>query len=776
MKNKTGHNTPYHLSGPAMVTGQARYIYDEPKPADLHYAKVLVSSYAHAKIISIDIKSARQLKGVIAVVTAQDIPGKNQIGVGILDEPLLPEKEVNYIGQPVAIVVAENQTIAERAIKLISVKYRPLKPILTIDQALKQQSFLGPIRKIKRGDLKHGFTKSDYVLKGLITTNRQDHFYLETQICRAVPTEDNEMIVFSSTQSPSEIQKVVARIIGIKQKDVTVDVKRLGGGFGGKERAATIWACLTALAAYKTRKPVELRLTRLEDMSWRGKRHPIQVNYKVGFDTTGKILTYTVDLNLDGGAYADLTIAIMQRAILHVDNCYYIPNIRIIGRPCKTNLPPNTAMRGFGAPQGIFAIEYIIEQVAHKLKLDPNQIRKINFYKESQTTPYGQPVHDVHLPQLFQRLEKTARYAQLHKQVKQFNQGYKYLKRGLAVTPVKFGISFTKISHNQASALIWVYPDGTVSVSHGAIEMGQEANTKIAQIIANIFGISVKQIRIESNNTKRIGNSTPTAASVGVDLNGSAAKIAAQKILARLEPLARTIINTRYKIKPVKIIFADNTVFDRKYPNKKIMFDELVSLAHEQRIALGGHGFYKTPNIHFDPQKGKGSPFSYFVFGCALSLVEVDILSGNFNILKTYIVHENGKSINPLIDRGQIQGAYMQGFGWLTTEELIIDNKGHYITNTPSTYKIPNIKDAPQEMHIEMLQTNTRYSSVQQSKAIGEPPFIYGESVYFAVKHAIESITDYQYQANLKLPATPESILRAVEQIRTKNGTQNKSY
>ncbi|MBS4016029.1 MAG: molybdopterin-dependent oxidoreductase, partial [Candidatus Latescibacteria bacterium] len=591
MKSKTGNITPYHLSGPAMVTGQARYIYDEPKPADLLYVKVLVSSYAHAEIISINTKPAQQLKGIIAVLTAQDIPGENQLGVGILDEPLLPDKKVNYIGQPVVIVVADNESTAQKALKLIKIKYKPLKPILTIDQALKKQSFLGPIRKIDRGNISNGLSKSNYIVKGMIQTNSQDHFYLETQICRAIPTEDNEMIIYSSTQSPSEIQQVVARVLGIKNKDVTVDVKRLGGGFGGKERAATIWACLTALAAYKTRKPVELRLTRLEDMSWRGKRHPIQIKFKVGFSKSSKILSYAVDFNLDGGAYADLTMAVMQRAMVHADNCYYIPNIRIIGRPCKTNLPPNTAMRGFGAPQGIFAIEYIIEQIAHKLKLDPNQIRKINFYKENQTTPYGQTVHDVHLPRLFKRLEKTARYTQLHKQVQQFNQEHKYLKHGLAVTPVKFGISFTKISHNQASALIWIYPDGTVSVSHGAIEMGQEANTKIAQIIANIFGISVKQIRIESNNTKRIGNSTPTAASVGVDLNGNAAKIAAEKILARLELLAKKIIESRYEIKPVKIIFADNSVFDRKYPNKKIIFSELLKIAYEQRIALGAHGF-----------------------------------------------------------------------------------------------------------------------------------------------------------------------------------------
>lgn len=771
MKTATDTNSPYHLSGPALVTGQARYIYDEPKPEGLLCVKVMPSKYAHARIISVNTKQAQKIKGVAEVLTYQDIPGQNQIGVGILDEPLLPNKKVNYIGQPVAVVVAQNEQIAEQALKLINIKYQPLLPILTIDQAIQKQSLLGPIRKIERGNLIHGFNKSDFVIDGQITTNSQDHFYLETQVCRAIPNEDNQIIIYSATQSPSEVQEIVARVLGIKNKDVTVDVKRLGGGFGGKERAATIWAGLAALAAYKTQQPVQLRLSRLEDMSWRGKRHPIQVNYKVGFNKTGKILSYAVDFNLDAGAYADLTMAIMQRAMVHADNCYFIPNIRIIGRPLKTNLPPNTAMRGFGAPQGIFAIEYIIDQIAHKLKVDPNQIRKINFYKEKQTTPYGQPVHDANLPFLFQKLEKNTRYSVLQKQVSEFNQQNKYLKQGIATTPVKFGISFTKISHNQASALIWVYPDSTVSISHGAIEMGQEANTKIAQIVAKTLGLALNRVRVETTNTKRIGNSTPTAASVCIDLNGNAAKIAAQKILDRLTPLAQDIIKSRFNTTPKQISFHNNFVFDRKNPDHKIEFKELVKSAHEARIPLGAHGFYKTPRINFSAEKGKGSPFSYFVFGCAMSLVQVDILSGNFDILKTWIVHENGKPINLAIDRGQIQGAYLQGAAWLTIEELILDDQGNYLTNTPSTYKIPNIKDTPQQMHIEMIETNTRYSSVEQSKAIGEPPFIYGESVYFAIKHAIESIGDYQYQANPKLPATPESILTAVEQIRTKNGS-----
>jgi len=767
---KTDNNTPQHLAGPWLVTGKARFICDEPRPKNLQFVKVLVSSYTHARIISIDTKKAKELKGVNAILTYQDIPGENQIGVGIFDEPLLPELKVNYIGQPIAIVVAENEEIAEQALKLIQVKYQPLTPIFSVSEALAKNQFIGPIRKIERGNLNQGFAQSDFILEGIINTNSQDHFYLETQIARAIPSEDNEILIYSATQSPSEVQNVVARILGVKSKDVTVDVKRIGGGFGGKERAATIWACLAALAAHKTQKPVELRLSRLEDMSWRGKRHPCEIRYKIGFNQNSKIIAYSVDFNLNSGAVADLTMAVMQRAMVHADNTYYIPNIRIIGHPCKTNLPPNTALRGFGAPQGIFAIEYVIERIAHQLKIDPIQVRKINLYKEQQETPYGQQVHDVHIAELFNRLEKNSQYLKLIESVKKYNQQNKFTKQGIGITPVKFGLSFTKIPYNQASALVWVYEDGTISVSHGAIEMGQEVNTKVAQIVASEFGVSLNRIRVESNNTKRIGNSTPTAASVCADLNGNAARNAVLQIISRLKPLAIAILKKEYQIKskPENIVFKNNSVFDTKFPKSKIKFTDLIMTAFEQRVSLGAHGFYKTPKINFDPEKGKGSPFAYFVFGCALSLVEVDILTGNFTIKKTFIVHEMGKSINIAIDRGQIEGAYMQGFGWLTIEELILDEKGRYLTNTPSTYKIPNIKDLSEEMHIETIETQTKHSSVKSSKAIGEPPFIYGESVYFAIKHAIESIADYKIEANLKIPATPESIIMAVEDIRNK--------
>ncbi len=764
--NKYRETFPQHLSGKWLVTGKARFIFDEPKPKDLQFVKILTSPHAHARIVSIDKSQAQNIKGVSTVLSAEDIPGKNQIGVVAKDEPLLPHSKVNYVGQPVVIVAADSVAIAETAIKQIKIKYKLLKPILSINQALKNNSLLSEIRKIESGNIQKGFAQSDYVIEGLVNTCSQDHFYLETQIARAIPTEDNEFIIQSATQSPSEVQDVVARVLGLKNKDITVDVRRLGGGFGGKERAATIWACLAALAAYKTRKPCELRLSRVDDMSWRGKRHPMECKYKVGFNKDGKMKAYAIEFNIKGGAYTDLSLAIMQRAMVHADNAYFMPNARIIGRPLRTNFPPNTALRGFGAPQGIFAIEYTMERISHKLKIDPIKIRQANLYQTGQKTPYGQKIQDSNLSELFDRLKKNSGYDKLVQDVHKFNHKSNYIKRGIGITPVKFGLSFTKISHNQTSALIWIYEDGTISVSHGGIEMGQEVNTKVAQVVEKQFGVSLDRIRIESNNTRRIGNSTPTAASACADLNGNAAKIAADKIISKLKHFAQKLLYQKQKTKLENIVFKNNIIFDKQNPKSFITFTDLVKMAFAERIPLCAHGFYKTPNINFDPIKGQGSPFLYFVYGCALSLVEVDVLSGNFTIKKTYIVHEMGKSLNIAIDRGQIEGAFLQGVGWLTIEELLYDDKGFCITNTPSTYKIPTIKDIAQELNIEMIERDTPYSSVLGSKAIGEPPLIYGESVFFAIKNAIESVADYKFETNLTIPATPESIIMAIEELK----------
>jgi len=562
---------------------------------------------------------------------------------------------------------------------------------------------------------------------------------------------------------------VAAKVLGLRSKDITVDVRRLGGAFGGKERAATIWACLAALACYKLRRPVELSLSRIEDMAWTGKRHPYLVRYKVGFDKEGRIKAYEVELNSNGGAYTDLSMAILERSMLHADNAYYLPNARIIGRACRTNLPPNTAFRGFGAPQGIFAIEYIMERIARKLGVDPLEVRKRNAYTEGQQTPYGQAVHETAVLEMFERLEKKAKYQELRNGVDQFNAKSRDLKRGIGVVPVKFGISFTSAFLNQGSALVLVYADGTVSLSHGGVEMGQEVNTKVAQVVARELGIALERIRVESSNTKRAANASPTAASTGSDLNGQAARNAAKQIKERLVPLAARMLAERSgrTYDATDIVFQDDLIFDAKQPEVKTSFPELVHQAYLERIDLSAHGFYATPGVYFDRQTGKGHPFYYYVWGCCLALVEVDVLTSSHRLLETYIVHETGKSLNPAIDRGQIEGAFIQGYGWCTMEEIRFDGQGRYLAVTPCTYKIPTIRDLPEKFEIEMVQTERHGSSVYGSKAIGEPPFIYGMAAWFAIKDAVESLSGHRKEADLPHPpATPQAVLVAVEEMK----------
>ena len=474
-------NIPYHLSGPGIVTGSAKFIGDEIKPEGMVYAKFLPSPFAHAKIVKIDITEAQQIDGVVAIFTPKDIPGENQIGHTIKDEPLLPEDEVMYVGQPVVLVLAVDEKIAEFAITKIKADYRELPAILSISAALKANSLYVPERKIERGDLKNGFKSADYALEGEITTGTQEHVYLETQRCIAVPGDDNNITLYSSTQSTAEIQEIAARVLNIASKDVVVDVKRLGGAFGGKERSATLFACLAAFGAYKIKKPVALILSRVEDISYSGKRHPFLAKYKVGFTKEGKITAYDVNLSSNGGAFVDLSLPILERSMFHADNAYYLPNVRIVGAACRTNLPPNTAFRGFGAPQGIFVIESVLEKIAEKLQIDYLKVREINFYQENELTPYGEKVCDACSNELLAELKSKIKYEKLLSEIAEFNKNNKYLKRGLGVAPVKFGISFTFTTLNQGTALVWIYSDGSISLSHGGIEMGQEINTKVAQ-------------------------------------------------------------------------------------------------------------------------------------------------------------------------------------------------------------------------------------------------------------------------------------------------------
>jgi len=760
--------SPRHISGHLHVTGASRFIGEDNPPADLHQLKVLLSPHAHARILKLDTAAAAARPGVKAVLTWRDIPGPNQIGHPILDEPLLPEDRVTYAGQPVALVVARSAWEAEQAVAAIQVEYEPLAPVLTIADALARGELYVPERRIERGDLEAAFAHSAHVLEGVVANGSQEHFYMETQRCMAVPGEDREITLYSATQSTAEVQEVAARVLGLKAKDITVDVPRLGGAFGGKERTATLWACLAALACHRTGKPVWLQLTRTEDMIATGKRHPYESRYRVGFDPDGRIQAYEVELNANGGAYADLSIAILERAMLHADNAYYLPAARIVGRACRTNLPPNTAFRGFGAPQGIFVIERVMDRIAQHLGLDPLDVRLRHAYAEAQPTPYGQPVHEAVAGELLARLREQGGYARLRSENEAFNRAHHHLKRGLAMLPVKFGISFTSAFLNQASALVWVYSDGTISLSHGGIEMGQEVNTKVAQVVARELGVSLWRIRQETANTKRVANASPTAASTGSDLNGCAAQLAAWQIKERLREAAVGMLRPKLGVEPdpAQIIFAGDRIFDARFPENGVTFVELVHHAYMNRVDLGAHGYYATPGVFFDRQVGQGTPFFYFVFGCALVQVEVDLLSGQCRLLRVDILHETGLSLNPEIDRGQVAGAFIQGYGWSTFEEEVCNDRGQYLAISPSTYKIPTYKDQPEVFRIELLERPRRCASVYGSKAVGEPPLIYGEAAYFAIKDALASLAGAGQDVPLAMPATPEAVLRAVDQLK----------
>lgn len=758
-------NNPDHLSGELHVTGRTKFIFDELKPVNMLKMKLLHSKYANAEILSIDFSEAEKIAGVIKIFTAKDIPGENQIGVIVKDEPLLPDKKTSFVGQPIAAVVGETIDACNEAIKKINIKYKELKPILSIEEALKNNSIIDKEQKIKTGNPKKYFDKCDNILQGIFKGGGQEHLYLETQRSIVIPDEGNHFFVYSATQSPSEIQDVTARILNLKRKDITVDVKRLGGAFGGKERSATIWAALTALACFLTKRPVEFKLTRIEDIKYTGKRHPFETHYKVGFNNDGKIIAADFKFYINGGAYADLSTAILERGLWHLDNAYHIKNMTASGLALRTNLPPNTAFRGFGAPQGIFSIEYIIERIAFKTNKDIFEIRELNAYKEGEKTPYSQPVYEVCFDEIFKKLKENSNYLSLRKQCNDFNNKNKFLKKGIGIIPVKFGISFTTTFLNQGTSLIWVYTDGSISVSHGGVEMGQEINTKIAQIVANEFGVDIEKIKMESTNTKRAANTSPTAASCAIDLNGNAAKIASQKIISRLISLAVKIFKKDFnkEVKKSDICFKNNYVFDKNNDNEKIPFSSLVNKAYINRINLGAQAFYKTPNIYFNSEKGKGHPFYYFVYGAALTEVKVDTLTGMYKFEKVFIVHENAKTLNYNVDLGQIEGAFIQGLGWCTMEEVLYNEKGENITSSTSTYKIPTISDLPEVFSVDIMDRIRKFSSVYGLKGIGEPPFIYGQSAYFALKNAVESISNHKKESFLRFPATPEAVLLEIE-------------
>ncbi len=759
-----------HESAKYQVSGEAIYIDDMQVSDRLLHAYIYTSPHAHAKILSFDIDKAKNVKGVHAVLSYKDIPGRNQMGPVFHDEPVLAENLVECIGQAIFIIAAENQRAADEAMALIEVEYEILKPILTIKEAIENNSLLQPERKIEIGDINAGFASSKHILKGEFESGGQEHWYLETQICLSIPGEGNEIKAYCSTQHPSETQTIIAEVLGIGKHEVELECRRMGGAFGGKETQANHLAAWSSLLAVKTNRPVKLRLFRDIDQKITGKRHPYYYKYKVGFDDNGKIIAADIEHYLNGGYATDLTMAILERGMLHAENSYFIPNMKIVAKPMKINLPSNVAFRGFGAPQGIYCIENIIDKIAFALKKDTAEVQKENFYgiDDKNMTPYGTKVNHNRLFVIYDQIIESSNYIKRKADIDKFNQENEFVKKGIALTPVKFGISFTTAFLNQAGALINVYNDGTILVNHGGTEMGQGLYTKIRTIAALEFGVSLSRIKINATNTSKVPNTSATAASSGTDLNGMAVKNGIEKLKKRLADFTADLLKREHKIisKPQDIIFDSDLIYDKNYKDIQYKFEELIKKAYIGQISLSATGFYRTPDIHFDRAGGKGNPFHYYAFGMGVSEVSVDILTGRLTVLRTDILHDVGESVLPNIDIGQIEGAYVQGMGWVTGEEMKYDDKGNLLNYSPDTYKIPGVRDIPHDFRVKLLENCPNYNTIRRSKAVGEPPFVLGLSVWFAVKYAIAAVCEHNVAPELKLPATNENILLAIDGLK----------
>lgn len=759
-----GKNIP-HDSSKGHVCGESIFIDDIPFSKNELIVDFIGSPVAHGKVKKVDFSEALKVDGIVGIFSYKDLK-ENIFGPIIQDENLLVENEAHFLFEPILILAGENKKCIEEAKKLIIIEMEELKPILTIDEAIENNSFIGVQRFIKSGNFEEAYKNSEFKLEGIFENGGQEHFYLESQSSIAYPGENDSIIIYSSTQHPSEIQQVTAKLLGLNQNQVTCITKRMGGGFGGKESQACHFAVMVALVAYKTKRPARIVLDRDTDMSVTGKRHAFKNWYKVGFDSNGKINALKVDLFSNGGCSADLSTSVLERAMLHIENAYYIPNTEISGRVCKTNLPSNTAFRGFGGPQGVANMENIIEEIANFLKKDSYEIRRINCYQKDKNniTPYGQVIYNNVLPDIFDKLVISSNYKERLEKIKEFNKQSSLYVKGIALTPVKFGISFTTKFLNQGSALVNIYLDGTIQVSTGGTEMGQGLNTKIRQLVAEEFSINYENVRVMETSTDKNNNTSPTAASSGTDINGSAAVIACRKIKERLKEFASNIFaNFEEGIvkSPNNIVFENNYVYDNRKPNKKIPFSELVNLAHKERINLGERGFYQTPGVDFNRETGKGNPFLYYTNGAAVSEVTIDRFTGYVKVDRVDILIDIGESINPGIDKGQVTGGFIQGMGWVTTEELKYNDKGLLLSHSPTTYKIPNIQDMPNQFNVEFFENSSNTINIRSSKAVGEPPLLLGISVWCAIKNAISSITSKKF--DLKIPATNEEIVRCLE-------------
>ncbi|NKB52403.1 MAG: xanthine dehydrogenase molybdopterin binding subunit [Rhizobiaceae bacterium] len=758
------HTDVQHDSAIKHVTGRADYCDDISEPVGTLHAYLGVSKIAHGKINSIDYAKVHAAPGVVGVLTADDIPGINDISPTHLDdEPVFPTETIEFWGQPLFAVVAKTRDQARRAAELATVDVDPLPHAL--DPIAAQEAdypFVTAPLKLERGDISDGQKDAEHRIQGRMSIGGQDHMYLEGHIAFALPGEDDDVIVHSSTQHPSEAQHMVARVLGVPSHAVTLNVRRMGGGFGGKETQMNLFCAVAAMAAKKWNRAVKIRPDRDQDMMATGKRHDFVADYDVTFDGDGKIQAVDGVFAARCGFSADLSGPVTDRALFHADNAYYYPNVRLVSRPMKTNTVSNTAFRGFGGPQGVIIAERMMEEIAYKLGKDTLEIRKANFYGEDgrDVTPYHQKVEDNIIGRVVEELEKTADYQARREDVLAFNAKNSVIRKGIALTPVKFGISFTATWYNQAGALVHVYNDGSIHLNHGGTEMGQGLNTKIAQVVAEGFQVDIDRIKITKTTTEKVPNTSATAASSGTDLNGMAAMDAVRQIKERLIKFA----TQNWNVGEDKVIFENNRVL---VGSEDLSFDDFISQAYMARVQLSAAGFYKTPKIHWDRAAGTGRPFYYFSYGAACSEVSVDTLTGEYQIERTDILHDVGKSLNPAIDKGQVEGAFIQGMGWLTTEELWWDDAGQLRTHAPSTYKIPLASDRPKIFNVDLASWSENHEpTIKRSKAVGEPPFMLGISVLEALSMAVASVADYQNCPCLDSPATPERVLMAVEALR----------
>ncbi len=759
-----------HESAVLHVLGEATYTDDIPEVQGTLHAALGLSQKAHAKVLGIDLSAVKTSRGVVAVYTAKDIPGMNDCGPIVHDDPILADGLVEYVGQPIFLVVADTHDNARRAARLAKVDYEELPAILTPQEAKKAQSYVLPPMHLARGDFRHAFEQAPHRVKGELYVGGQEQFYLEGQISYAIPKEDRGMLVYCSTQHPSEMQHVVAHALGLHSHNIVVECRRMGGGFGGKESQSALWAAAAAIGAAHLKRPVKLRADRDDDMMVTGKRHCFHYEYEVGYDDDGRIVAAKVEMVSRAGYSADLSGPVATRAVCHFDNAYYLSDVDIVALCGKTNTQSNTAFRGFGGPQGAIAIEYIIDEIARNLGKDQLDVRKINFYGRNDeegrnVTQYGQKVEDNVIHELVAELEASSDYRKRRADVRAFNANSPVLKKGLAITPVKFGIAFNLTHLNQAGALVHVYVDGSVLVNHGGTEMGQGINTKVAQVVAHELGLDLSQVRVSATDTSKVANTSATAASTGADLNGKAAQDAARQIRERLTAFAAQT----FKVDPAKILFADNHVLIDGSPEP---FQSLVRKAYNARVQLWSDGFYATPGLHWDAATMTGNPFFYFAYGAAVAEVVVDTLTGEWKLLRADALYDAGNSLNPAIDIGQVEGAFIQGMGWLTTEELWWNKSGKLMTHAPSTYKIPGVSDCPDEFHVKLFKNRNVSDSIHRSKAVGEPPLLLPFSVFFAIRDAVAAVGDYRVNPPLNAPATSEAILNAVEAVRAANPQQ----